>query len=482
MSTDNTPRVTREKNPGESATAPAPSNSSSPGQSMATLRRLNIRWTWLPLFFIVTGILFFRQPAAILHPSFVAEDGSIFFKQLYENGFLATLFTRYAGYLHFAPRIVAALCALLPLEHVPVAYALASLLIAGASLTFFFASGFRSVIDSDTIRAVIAVVLAFLPNADSLMRLAYVCWYLLFFLALVTSFNLPRSGIAKWLLFVVAAVSSWSTPLAIICLPVILWRGWKAIECGERVWWFSLALVIIAFPFTAENAPSLLATALHQSDWGLALIHAIGYRVFCYFFLGVQLAQPLPSNGWTLVIGLSLLFAGLCATGAVLASAKNETQNAFRHVPLVIFYYILVCPALLIMRLDIAPDFLGWNERTWLWHQRYFYPSTLLLGVLGGVIYERLFHARLMVDSRARMVVAIFLVGWLSLHALEFRLWDWHPSTSWKHYTRLIRAAETRVQQTGVGESVRIQTTVPIFDFDLAIDRASAGRDHVSVN
>src|SRR5580704_15266992 len=182
------------ENPDDTASAPQPQALSNSGRQISSAR-WNPWWSWPALFCVVAAILFFRQPAAILHPSFYAEDGLVFFKQQYENGFVAALATRYAGYLHIAPRLVAALCAFFcPLEHIPTAYAVVSLFIAAAITTFFFSPSFRSIVQSDALRAIVVLALTLMPNSDSVMRLAYLCWYLLFFLALLTVSRLPQKA------------------------------------------------------------------------------------------------------------------------------------------------------------------------------------------------------------------------------------------------------------------------------------------------
>ena len=64
------------------------------GLPMAGAERLNIRRTWPVLFLIVAALLACRQPYALIHPTFFAEDGAIFFKQQYEMGFAASLVAR----------------------------------------------------------------------------------------------------------------------------------------------------------------------------------------------------------------------------------------------------------------------------------------------------------------------------------------------------------------------------------------------------
>jgi hypothetical protein len=122
--------------------------------------------------------------------------------------------------------------------------------------------------------------------------------------------------------------------------------------------------------------------------------------------------------------------------------------------------------------------FLNWNTDSWLPSGRYFFCSTLLLCVFWGVIYERVLRNWIFASSRRRTVIALLFLGWLSLHAPTFRLWDWHTRTPWRDYARTIRAAEARVQQSGGSETVQIRSMVAGFDFDLVITPASAKRDH----
>jgi len=77
-------------------------------------------------------VLYLRAPDAFQHPNFWAEDGVVFFRQWQEMG-LASIFEPYNGYLHLAPRLVAALAGALPLEQTVMVYFLASL--AGACWT-----------------------------------------------------------------------------------------------------------------------------------------------------------------------------------------------------------------------------------------------------------------------------------------------------------------------------------------------------------
>ena len=178
-------------------TAPGESKANAPGEparrglvlfgkAIGGQERLNIKRVWPALFVIVALTLACRQPCtALIHPTFYAEDGAVFFKQQYEQGFGPALVTRYAGYPHLAPRILAGLCSLMPIEYVPLAYTIVCLLLAAGTLTFFVAPGFRPIVNSDSLRVCMVVIFALMPNADPLMKLADVNWYMVMFTALL---------------------------------------------------------------------------------------------------------------------------------------------------------------------------------------------------------------------------------------------------------------------------------------------------------
>jgi hypothetical protein len=435
-------------------------------------------WMWWGLFIAVATILFFRQPQAIKHAFYFGEDGKIFFKQQYENGFLWSLFHHYAGYLHFVPRTVAGICSFIPLEYNPTAYAVICLLTASAIFTFFFAAGFRSVIESDLLRAVVVLMFTVMPNSESLMRLAYLNWYFAFFVALLTVYELPKKPFALWLLFVPAALAAWSSPQIIVCLPLIVWRGCLAGERDKRIWWALLALAVIGFLLTAQNGSSALSKTLQQPHWGRSLRHAIGFRVFDYFFLGEALSQNLPANGWNDVGRLSLFLATACVLGVVSAIRKPRIKDWRSLVPMTLFYLTLASAALFVLRARMVPDFLGFSDATWFGGGRYFFTATLLLCVLSGLVFEKVILPQIKATWVLGTTLILFCL-WLDLHSARFALEEWHTDRPWKYYTQQIRAAEERVQQSGGSETVHVATTFKPFDFDLVITPATAARDAI---
>ena len=439
-----------------------PANRDSNGVSRGREQTDDIRFRWMGfalLFVIVFCLLAWREPTAISKPSFVAEDGFAFFKQSYEEPFWRIVFRPHAGYIQLVPRLLAELGSFAPLEFIPLVYALSALLVATLALTFFALPPCRNLIKSDALRAVVVLALPFMPNADGLTRVCAVHWYLLFFLVLTSLVTLPGKRLARVALWMAAALSFWSQPVAIVCVPVLFYRVWRAAPGAERHWWFALSAVAVAYPLTAQSQSALQAL-WHTPDVLLSLRHAIGLRVLCFFFLGQDFSRLALAHGWLVVMCSASLGLGLCAAAACWPGLSRRPGRGLGLAFLL--YYVLLLPVPYILRVEIIPDFVAINQETWLANQRYFCVSVLLLCVFFGVAYQETGCG-----WKRHAAAGAVLACWLGLHGTNYRLWDYQSHPGWPHFVRNIRRAEQQVQQTGGGRRVAIQTSPYIFVLDV---------------
>ena len=422
---------------------------------------------WFTLLFLgVFALLAFREPNAISKPSFVAEDGFAFFKQSYEEPFSRIVFRPHAGYIQLVQRLIAESASFFPLEYVPLAYGLAALVVATMSMTFFALPSFRAVIQNDALRAIVVLTLPFMPNAGELTRVCAVHWYLLFFLVLVSIMPVPKKHSLAALLWVAAAGSFWSQPVAFVCIPILFYRLRQAARGAERRWWLALTVVAAAYPLTAQSQ-SAISALWHTPNVLLSLWHAIGYRVFCFFVLGQETSRCVLAGGWLLTMRLSMFCLGLCAVAAWWPRAARPPQAGF-HLA-VLSYYVLLLPVPYLLRVEIIPDFVVISQDTWLANQRYFCVPVLLLCVLIGVACQGFAST-----PARRVAAAAVLLGWLGLHTPAYRLWNFESHPGWPHFARHVRRAEERVKRTGVGERIAIQTTPFTFVLDVGSPPPSA--------
>ncbi len=389
---------------------------------------------------------------------FPKEDGAVFFKEAYEKGSLAAVFSYYAGYMTLPARIVSVLCTALPLAWAPTLYAGSAMVIAAGSMAFFALPHFRAVISSDLVRGFVVLAMPLMPNAEAIMRLSAVLWYTLFVLILITLMTLPASRLSLWLLLIVGALAAWSNPVSVVCLPILAVRAFRAETREHRAWWVALVVATVAYALSAEHVHSALDTLRQKPGWPLWLANALSLRVFCFFFFGDTLAHCFLLAGWGPILQLGLLLAAGCVL-----TVWVRQRRAGGFAVLTLFYFVLVLPMMVALRPEWLADFGTLEAPAWAWHGRYFYLSVLLLCILGGVGFEL---ARF---SPPRGILAIgFFAGWLSLHALSFRQGGWQAVPGWKHYDRLIQSAEASTPR-GVTTNVHVVLADVEFSFDLVV-------------
>src|SRR5260221_3899332 len=110
-----------------------------------------------------------------------AEDGQIFLQGALSGGFLHSVFSTYAGYLVFVPRLIGEIGALVPLRDAPAAIAISSAIVVALSgLAVWYASA--GLIRNPYLRGTLVAltILAPVANLESVASGAYVPWYMLF--------------------------------------------------------------------------------------------------------------------------------------------------------------------------------------------------------------------------------------------------------------------------------------------------------------
>ena len=87
-------------------------------EALASRDGLSAGWQFVA-FVLVVIALFCRSPRLLTHAQFYAEDGTIWFAQAYNDGWLHSLLLPQAGYLNTMPRLAAGLALLVPLTWAP---------------------------------------------------------------------------------------------------------------------------------------------------------------------------------------------------------------------------------------------------------------------------------------------------------------------------------------------------------------------------
>lgn len=412
---------------------------------------------FLLTFSIVALILFARLPHALLYPDFMSEDGCIFFKQRSEVGFLKAVAYPYTGYLHVGPRMVALAVSWLPMEWAAFLYTAVCLVIASLSLAFFSLPHFRPLVAGDYTRTATCLLLAIMPNNESLMKLAYVDWYLLWLVLLTVTAPLPAW---KWLLLPAVLVATWTSPICVVVLPVTAWRFMVAMkrpgDGGEAFWWLTVFSSTIAYTANSYAPPGAFHALVHSTEWIVSLFHALSYKVIDFFAYG-DWAMSWELHSWPAIEAAALLATAALAV-LLIPVLKNKLQ---RQPALILLYLAFVSSSVYVLRPAEWGRFINADWLAWIGNARHFYCGVLCLCVLGAMAYEQ-WEPRL-----PRRLGPVLVTAWACLHAASFHEWTWWSARRWADSARDIQAAERRTDR-GI---VHVIESPEVFNFDLEIHR-----------
>jgi hypothetical protein len=191
--------------------------------------------------FLVFGLaiiaLFLRCPRLLTHAQFYAEDGTIWFAQAYNDGWLASISLPQAGYLNTMPRIAAGLALLAPLSRAPLIMAVVGLLVQGLPVPILLSSRLRNWASLPT-RMLLAAIYIALPNAREIHVVATnTQWHLALAAALVAFASSPVTWRGRLFDVALLLLASFTGPYCILLAPMVLlfWslrrRPWTAVVC-----------------------------------------------------------------------------------------------------------------------------------------------------------------------------------------------------------------------------------------------------------
>ena len=120
-----------------------------------------------------------RSPGSLLHPQFWAEDGTLFFQEAFNHGFLATILQPASGYLHSFPRLVAGFSLLVPMEQAPLVFNLAAFVVQLIPALYLLSPRMARIIPSFSARALAALLYVALPaSCETHVNLTNSHWHL----------------------------------------------------------------------------------------------------------------------------------------------------------------------------------------------------------------------------------------------------------------------------------------------------------------
>jgi hypothetical protein len=347
----------------------------------------------LIVFAIAFLIVCSRRPDAIVNAQFYAEDGVVFYNNAYSFG-MHSLLSPHGGYFHAVPRLIALLAQLFRFSWAPLIFNLAAIFIQILAVNVFLSSRFLNIKRST--RLVGSFVYLALPNSFEIhATLTNAQSHLILLACLLLLASPPKTRAWKIFDSITLALTSLSSPMGILLLPLAALMWWNKAE-GSSALSFAVLLpastiqtICVLTHWHTREAPHLgLQPILNGGSLGLHFQYLngiLGRQIFYSSLLGLNAqnwildwyAAPIVELAFTTVGLLVLIYA-------------------LRHAPLELKLFILFAAAVLACAL--ANPLAGPSDRPqWYWlnnpgcgNRYYFFPMLAFMASLAWLATNRL--------------------------------------------------------------------------------------------
>ncbi len=178
------------------------------------------------VFCLVMIALVSRCPSLETHAQFYAEDGTIWFAQAYNGGWLHSLTLPDGGYLNTLQRLGAGLALLVPLRWAPLVMVVVGMLIQSLPVTILLSPRLCRWAGLPT-RMLMAALYVAIPNAREIhVFLTNAQWHLAFAAVLLAFAASPRTWRGRLFDGVFFSSPAFSGPFCILLAPLVLLFWW----------------------------------------------------------------------------------------------------------------------------------------------------------------------------------------------------------------------------------------------------------------
>jgi hypothetical protein len=237
-----------------------------------------LNWQWQLAVFIAAMLLIFsRRPDVIFNAQFYAEDGSVWFADAYNHGWLRALTMPDSGYFQTLPRLFAGVSLLVPLLYAPLVMNLFGIALQALPAWFLLTrrcTGWGSL----PVRILQVILYLVIPNAREVhVVLTNAQFHFAVFMFLVALAAPPPDR--RWKIFdvTILLIGGLSGPFGLFLLPLVLifWR------IRRRKW--SLAVAAILLPTCLVQLVELLFGGLSNRAPGQM---GASFSLFCHLVGG----------------------------------------------------------------------------------------------------------------------------------------------------------------------------------------------------
>jgi len=267
-------------------------------------------WYWHVLGFCAAVVVIIsRQPGAIFHAQFFAEDGHAWFADAYNHGWFFSLFRTYNGYYQTVPRLAAALALLVPLASAPLVTNLVGLafqalpvsLLISTRLSRWGPIGFR---------AVLGIAYLAMPNCSEVnVTVTNAQWHLALIACLLVLAASPQTKIWRYFDSAMFGLCGLTGPFCMLLLPIAFAMLYVR---RERCRWMPIAILAIAsgiqgyalvFVDSAARSPAQLGAS---PEWLTRLLAGHVYLGTLVGHNSLALQLETSTLRWIALIGTGL--------------------------------------------------------------------------------------------------------------------------------------------------------------------------------
>jgi hypothetical protein len=253
--------------------------------------------------------LFCRSPRMLTEAQFYAEDGTIWFAQAYNGGWLHSLILPQAGYLNTMPRIAAGLALLVPLQWAPLVMAIVGMSSQALPVPILLSPRLRTLAELPT-RMILAAIYVALPNASEIHIVATNSqWHLALAAALVALAKGPRTWPSRFFDIAVLLIAALSGPFCLVLAPIVLIFWWR-----RRQSWSLVVFALLSLVACTQTALLLHSTHRVQGKLGAtpeALLRMLGGHIVACSLVGSYSFASLAPLSFIVPAALCGLIVGL---------------------------------------------------------------------------------------------------------------------------------------------------------------------------
>jgi hypothetical protein len=266
----------------------------------------------LAIFLASLFVLFLRRPDALLNAQFYAEDGARWFADAYHIGWHCLVLPE-SGYLQTVSRLIGLLCQLFPFTLAPLLMNLFAFFFQILPVNLFLSSRFAEI--PWVTRFLSALLYLSLPNSfERHANTTNIQWHLALACCLLLLSRLPSTGVARYIEWLLLALSVLDGPAGLLLTPVALILWWMRRD--KRSLSALLALIpgavlqTLVLLFSGTRRPATNGATLTR------FVEIVGGQVFLSSVLGIRTSIQwffghaswlLLAQGIALAIGLALI-------------------------------------------------------------------------------------------------------------------------------------------------------------------------------